>query len=200
MKKIIITTLIAIILLGSGLTYYILTNKKEDDNKITDAQKFKIDYPGVTDNNVFVYKNAEEIIKVLENGTGIVYLGYPECSWCQEYVIHLNDLAINLSVDKIYYFNVYEDRKNNTDVYKKLVELIGDQLLYDNEGNHRIYVPDVSIVKDGEIIGHDNETSKDTKGFSNAKEYWSEKRIEDFKKKMQKEILKIADTVCTSCN
>ena len=56
------------------------------NNYTSDNEKFANEYTEVGKNNVFVYRNANEIIKILEGGTGIVYFGFPECPWCQAYV------------------------------------------------------------------------------------------------------------------
>ena len=48
---------------------------------------------------------------------------------------------------------------------------------YDDEGQPRIYVPDVTVVKEGKILGRDFETSKDTGGFDNPTDYWTDKKV-----------------------
>ena len=101
--------------------------------KETDAKKFAKEYTSVDEYNYFVYRDSKEIIKILENGTGVVYLGFPECPWCQAYVPMLNEVADIEGLEKIYYFNVLEDRKNNTDDYKKIVEILNEYLQLNTE-------------------------------------------------------------------
>ena len=83
----------------------------------TDSKKFKEEYPQVSEFNMFTYKSADDIIKILEHGTAIVYLGFPECPWCQAYVPMLNEVADSEGLEKIYYYNILNDRKDNTDNY-----------------------------------------------------------------------------------
>ena len=97
---------------------------------MSDAERFAKEYD-FTVNNVFVYRNLDEINKILENGTGVLYLGFPECPWCRGYIPYLNEVAMNEHLDKIYYFNILNDRKNNTSGYKKTVELLNDYLKYE---------------------------------------------------------------------
>ena len=54
-------------------------------DKMSDAERFAKKY-NFTVNNVFVYRSLDEINKILENGTGVVYLGFPECPWCKGYI------------------------------------------------------------------------------------------------------------------
>ena len=189
----VILGLVIIVLLIYLITYLV---KKP----VSDSVKFSEEYTELTEDNVFVYKDSEEIIKILEHGTGVVLLGFPECPWCQRYVVYLNEVAKDIGIEKIYYYNILEDRKNNTDTYKKIVSLIGDYLQYDEEGNKKIYVPAVIGVNKGKIVGFDDETSYDTKGFETPQEYWNEESINNLKNKLNDIITKSNDNICTSCN
>jgi len=154
----------------------------------------------MTEYNYYVYKDIDEIIEILENGTGAVYLGFPECPWCKAYVPMLNEVADIEGLEKIYYYNILEDRKNNTKEYQKIVSILDEYLQYDEEGNKRIFVPAVIFVSKGEIIGFDDETSYDTKGFKNPEDYWTEEEQKDLKTKLSSYISQIVDNSCTDCN
>ena len=190
----IIFGIIAVLILIISLSFLF----KKD--KMSDAERFAKEYD-FTVNNVFVYRNLDEINKILENGTGVVYLGFPECPWCKGYVPYLNEVAINEHLDKIYYFNILNDRKNNTSGYKKTVELLNDYLKYDNEGNKRIYVPAVIAVNNGKIVGFDDESSLDTKGYETPEEYWKNEDLDGLKKRLSDMIKASFPSYCTSgCN
>lgn len=187
--------LIIIVLLGIGL--YMILNKKE-----ADSVKFSKEYTSVSKDNVFTYRDINEIIKIMEKGTGVVYLGFPECPWCNAYVKYLNDVAKEVGIDKIYYYNILVDRLNNTVEYQKIVELLDGNLQNDPEGNPRIYVPNVSFHIDGKIIGNDYETSKDTHDLTNPDEYWTEEEVKDLKNTLTNYMTKVyvALNACTDCN
>lgn len=172
----------------------------------TDSEKFAREYGWVDEfgnkiDNVFVYRTPEEIIKILKNGTGIVYLGFPECPWCGQYVVYLNEVAKKNNVKKINYLNILEDRKNNTDAYKEITSILSDYLQYDDDGNKRIYVPAVIAVKDGKIVGFDDETSYDTKGYENPQDYWENEDLAGLKDKLSCMMKDCEKSICTSdCN
>ena len=190
----IIFGIIAVLILIISLSFLF----KKD--KMSDAERFAKEY-NFTVNNVFVYRNLDEINKILENGTGVVYLGFPECPWCRGYIPYLNEVAINEHLDKIYYFNILNDRKNNTSGYKKTVQLLNDYLKYDNEGNKRIYVPAVIAVNNGKIVGFDDESSLDTKGYETPEEYWKNEDLDGLKKRLSDMIKASFPSYCTSgCN
>lgn len=175
------------------ISVYFIFIKKENDNI-----KFSKEYNSVTKENIFVYKTKEEILNILEHGTGIVYFGYPECPWCMAYVPLLNEIAMNEGIEKIYYYNIKEDRKNNTEFYQKVVNILNDYLDYDQEGKKRVFVPNVTFVKNGEIIFNDNETSLISGG--SPSEYWTDEKKNLFNEKLRSNINILLDDVCTSCN
>lgn len=200
-----------------GLGYKVIVCEKDEDKKVTiggfglknscevevkktDAEKFSGEYTNVDNTNLFVYRTSSEIINILKNGTGIVYLGFPGCPWCQAYVPYLNEVAKTNGLEKIYYFNILEDRKNNTDDYKEMVSLLKDYLSNDSEGNKRIYAPSIIAVKAGEIVGFDDETGYDTKGEKDPKDYWTDKRVKKLKEKLNKMAKEVASNTCSDCN
>jgi len=186
-----------ILLIATLIICLVLSGCKKEP---TDSEKFKEEYSQVGEYNVFVYRTSDEIIKILEHGTGVVYLGFPECPWCQAYVPYLNEVADIEGLEKIYYYNIYNDRKDNTEFYQKVVNLTKDYLKYDEEGNKRIFVPAIIAVKEGEIIGFDDETSLDTLGFKDPKDYWIEERVTNLKSRLTQMISQIVDNKCTDCN
>lgn len=194
-KKIKYIVLGVLLLLIASLVVYFVFIKKDNN---TDNIKFSKEYTSVSKDNVFVYRSKDEIINILEHGTGIVYLGYPECPWCMAYVPLLNEIAKNEGIEKIYYYNIREDRKNNTEFYQKVVSILNDYLNYDEEGKKRIFVPNVTFVKEGKIIFNDNETSLISEGTPS--EYWTEEKKTLFNEKFRKNINELLDDVCTSCN
>ena len=199
MKKKIIIVIGVVLVIALGVLGYLYLNKEKNTN--IDGKKFAKEYTSVTKDNVFVYRSAEEIINILEHGTGVVYLGFPECPWCTAYVPYLNEVAKANDVDKVYYYNILNDRKDNTDNYKKMVDILKDYLKFDEEGNKRIYAPSVIAVKDGEILDFDDETAWDTKGYKTPEEYWKNEDLEGLKKKLAKMFEETKTNICTSdCN
>lgn len=197
MKKKILIISIFVLLIGT-LICLLIFNANQNE---TDGEKFAKEYGSVSVDNVFVYKDIDEIIKILENGTGIVYLGFPECPWCKTYVKYLNEVAKENEIDTIYYYNIREERQNNTDKYQKIVSLISKYLQYDNEGNKRIYVPAVIAIKKGEIINFDDETAWDTKNYETPEEYWKNEDLNSLKIKLKEMFIQTKSNVCTSgCN
>ncbi len=151
MKKILCLILGILLLSGCSVTSI---------NESNDAKRFSEEYSAidVSEDNPMIYKTDKEIIDILKSGTGIIYFGFPDCPWCREAVPVLLEIAKEMDIDEIYYFNPKEIREENTDTYQEIVKLLGDNLQNDESGNKRLYVPDVYFVSGGKILGHNFKT------------------------------------------
>lgn len=196
-KKVIIIVITAILLIALAVSLFLILNKEED---ISDAAKFAEEYTNVEEDNVFLYRNADEIIRILENGTGVVYLGFPECKWCQKYVTYLNEAAKENDITRIYYFDILDARSKNTSEYQQIVSLLKEYLEYDEEGNKRVFVPAVIVVDKGEIVGFDDETSLDTHDLDDPEEYWTEEEVNDLMSRLATMFDYVNDGTCNECN
>jgi len=159
--------------------------KDNINNHLADSIKFKQEYEklnnqdnsygssyleiNISKNNLIHYSSYSEVFELLENGSGVIYFGFPECPWCRNLVPVLLDASIEAGIDNIYYLNNKEDRdikkldddgniiveKEGTDNYFKLVEKL-ESVLESYEGVDedvkRLYYPTVIFVKDGKIV------------------------------------------------
>jgi len=179
---------------------FIQCNGKDARKELSDSERFALEYPLVGSGNIFVYRDASETADILANGRGIVFMGFKECPWCQLYAVFLHDVARELEVEKIYYFDIKEDRQSNSENYRRILDILSCQLQYDDEGRPRVYVPDLSIVSRGRIIVHDYETSKETFGYSTPQEYWNDERVNALKERLRAGIKVLNQIINRSCN
>lgn len=188
MKKILYTLLILVgllIITGCGKATDAIKFKQEyEELNGKTIENTKYEYPSVSidKNNVVKYSDASLVLDILNDGTGVIYFGYPTCPWCRNAVPVLLEAANEVGIDKIYYINMKEERdeikvkedgtlevvKEGSEGYKKLLKrldpILDDYTLEDIKGNKisadekRIYVPLVVFVRDGEIVGYHADT------------------------------------------
>ena len=198
-KKIILISSIVFILLITLLVLFLVfkknkINKNIDEEKIKFAEEYK-----TTKDNVFTYCTINEINKILKTDTGLIFLGFPKCPWCRGYVPIINEVAKKEGLEKIYYFNIYEDRKNNTEEYQEMVKLLKRFLRNDDEGNERIYVPSLIAVKNGKILEFDDTRYWDNKKYDSAEEFWQSADLKPMKEKITKMINEVNEkSACTA--
>ncbi len=177
------------------LSYLKIINNENNENN--DAIKFKNEYEllngekssnkeykkiTIDKQNPVKYSNYDEIIDVIKNGTGVIYLGYPECPWCRTAIPVLLEALKNNDIYTLYYLNIKDERdsyviqdgqltyeldENNKEIkgtegYFKLLKALDKYLtdymiVYENEtyetGEKRLYAPSVIFVKDGKVLG-----------------------------------------------
>ena len=180
-KKYVIAMLIIIVL--ALIALFVIGIFQTGSN---DAKKFKEEYESlngeknrngkeyvhvdIKDNNKIYYATYQEIMDLLDHGTGVIYFGFPECPWCRNMIPVLLDVAEETSIEKIYYFNALSMRdtrilkdgvivteKEGTEEYYKLLDalssVLGPYAGLNDDSILRLYFPTVVFVKDGTIVG-----------------------------------------------
>lgn len=176
-----ITILIAILM----IIIIILSSITIVNNKISkDERRFRIDYEKyngkknlakekyvkikIPENNKIKYISEKETIKLLKNGTGIIYFGFPQSNWSRNMIETLIDVVKEKDFS-LYYLNAYgirdEKYKSNNDIitvkkgtkgYYKILDLLGDNVEdykeLEGESLKRLYFPTVVFVKKGKIV------------------------------------------------
>lgn len=180
-KKYVVTMLVVII---SALVALIVIGIFHSSSN--DAKKFKKEYESlngqknangkeyisvdIKDDSKIYYATYQEIMDLLNHGTGVIYFGFPECPWCRNMIPVLLDAADETSIEKIYYFNALSMRdtkslkdgvivteKEGTEEYYQLLNALSS-ILGPYEGLNddtilRLYFPTVVFVKNGTIVG-----------------------------------------------
>lgn len=186
-KDIVKVALLVILAVVSSFLIYKNVGKDEITSNITDDEKkFKEEYEALNDekdsrgrdyvkvsideDNGMIYASYDEIHKILTEGSGVIYFGYPECPWCRNAVPMLLQAASNKGLDNIYYFNAKDIRdtkslgedgdvvieKEGTKEYYELLDILGDNLGeyegLNDDSIKRLYFPTVVFVRDGKVV------------------------------------------------
>lgn len=150
MKKL-VAIILTFLLILTGCSEVKVT--KVNDEVKTDSIRFSEEYKKVSNNNVYKYTTYLNVMKTIKKETGIVYLGFPSCSLCQEITPILNDVAKEKKLKNILYYNFKDIRANNTKEYQDLVEILDEYVKSDEEGVKRIIAPTILFINNGKIVG-----------------------------------------------
>jgi len=234
-KKYLVILVSIIVVLAAAFGVYAFMHKGEKTCKAeeTDAIKFKREYEefngkkyenteisyfdvNLSSNNLFKYIKAEDAVKFLNEGTGVIYFGFPQCPWCRTLVPYLEEVGKSVGVKNIYYLNILELRdtyevegkkanitKEGTKEYYELLKALDkylEEYYLTNEdgkkidtGVKRLYAPTTVVVKDGKIVDFLEGTVDSQKKFvALTKEETSE-----LKKRLSNMFIKISNTACT---
>lgn len=106
-------------------------------------------------NNGVEYSNLDEIISIFKDKKdAVIYFGYPTCSYCRSAVQVLFDVVAETKLDKIYYLDTEELGIS----YEKLIDVVGNSIELDENGNKELDVPLVLFVTNGSISSYNKGT------------------------------------------
>ena len=128
------------------------------DVDLPDNLKFAQTFSLVDEDNVFEYINASEALMVAGGTKGIVLFG-TDNEWVNYYANIVNRVAKEVGIDKIYYYDFLNNRKDNNATYETIVERLKDYVTYNDYGTPEIYAPSLLVVSGDEILLFDTETS-----------------------------------------
>lgn len=187
MKKLVVCFSI-IILLVTGCTV-----KKEEE--VTDAEKFAVEY-SVSEENPFKYRKIDEVLETLKSGTGIIFFANSDCEFCVEAAKILVEALNYKNVDQVYYYNPQKIRDDDTEEYQELKEILDDFLETNKEEEKYLFLPDIYFVRDGKIIGHNNDLATMN---GSVDEVLTTKRRKDIKDKYLELIGEYNVKECSGC-
>ncbi len=128
-------------------------------NKESDAIRFSKEFNMVENDNIYKYATSNDVLNIIQGRTGIVLMGFPENKWTNYIAKYLNDVAKELEITEIYYYNFLRDRENNNGTYETIINRISDFVPTNDLGVQNIDAPTILIVKNGHIILYNDETA-----------------------------------------
>ncbi len=235
-KKVIIVILSALLMVAIICRFYLDYKNKDNtlnnEIKVTDSsKKFKEEYESINgsknsndipylkvtipDASTVTYKSGKDIVKVLQEGSGIIYFGFNTCPWCRSIVESLVNIANKRNVE-LYYVDVKDIRSSFKVENKKLVKItdgseeyykilekldsyLTDYIIVDNNKEYdtkekRLYAPTVVAIKDGEIVDFHEGT---VLSQENPQDGLSDEEKKEFENIYQKMIDRVLNDNCS---
>lgn len=162
--------IVIFILLIIGFIYF--GTRDYSVEKVPDNTKFNQEHSLVSEDNVFKYVNANEAYNYIRQKNVLMLFGKKNNSWVAHYANILNDVAKSLNIEKIYYYDIEEDRKDKNATYQAIVEYLANHVTYLDDGTANLYTPVFVVKIDGVISYYDDETSL-IKGNITPEGYWN---------------------------
>lgn len=160
----------------------------ENDLTITQNLKMHEQYAGLPEDNRFIEETGSQIVNRFENGSGVIFLGFKECPWCQKAAPLINEAA-EAEDTVVYYLDIQQERDASPLIYQELIGILSPHLKKDEDGAPVVSTPDISIVKDGEMVWR-YELEAMTEDERTPETYWTierqERAVADFREEMRK--------------
>ena len=180
-KKVIRNIICAVLMcLMIGAFIYLGSKNYNQNNIPKNKETLATYYKSLDNNNVFkIYKNTEAA-KFMDSGTGIILFCIKSSEWCDYYAAIVNEVAKELNIKEIYFFDILSDRDTNSYYYSKIITKTKDYLTKDDTGKVSLITPDIYVLNNGVILGHNNESSA-VPAISTPKTYWNEESLNALK-------------------
>lgn len=203
---------------GSSTDALLFKNEYESLNNVVREKDGKtIRELSISQNNPVDILTEEETVRLLKEGTGLVYFGFADCPWCRSLLPVLLKTLDNMSVSRLYYLNIGSirdtlvlDDKNKVEVkeegtqgYYQILDALDSVLepfyLTTADGKKvdtkkkRLFAPTIVGVKNGEIVGiHVGTLESQESGYDEL----STEQEEELSKSLQELTNKVYDLNC----
>lgn len=185
MKKstILIIFLIILLAISFGIILKLNNQLNEQKNKTivessgkSDAQKFKEEYEkinygktsdnetynelNINENNPMVYISLEELVDIINTeNEAYIYISSSFCPYCRATVETLLNVAKDLNIDKIYYYD--DTKQSQSDQYDNMLEKLEEKGVnfINKDGKRKWGVPLILKAKNGQVISETRGTS-----------------------------------------
>ena len=155
-------------------------------NEVSDSEKFVSEHKEVVGDNIFTYINGSDAYTYIGGSDVLILFGIRNSDWVGYYANILNEVAKEIGIEQIYYYDITDDRKDANATYESIVYFLKDYITYLDDGKMNLYGPTLLIKKDGIITYFDDETAL-IKGSISAEDYWNNYQIN-----LKKNTLKVA--------
>ncbi len=175
-RKNLIIHIVVFILVIIGFVYLGTLNFNEN---LEQNEIFISEFDRVPLENIYEYNNAREVLAALDD-TAVILLGSKLNPWTEDSAILLNEVALENGIDKILYYDFFEDRNINNGNYELLVEKLSDYLYTLDNDTQDLLAPTIIFVKNGDIIYYNDETGY-VRGNIEPEKYWTESKKLEYK-------------------
>ncbi len=174
MKKNILKKTICFILFIIMGYLFIYFGTKNYTKEVADNIRFSQEFSDVSENNLYKYINADQILDLINNQEdAIILMGFSSNTWSHKYASILNDVALLRKINKLYYYDFKKDRGLNVKTYNNIVKYLDDYLYINDTSEKDLSAPTIVIIKNGKILYFNNDI-KTIKGNITADEYFDD--------------------------
>lgn len=151
--------------------------------KYADNSKEKImtisDYYSQITNDKYEVIRGTKLISLLDTGKHIIFIGSSTSQYANKYIEELETVLKQTNIDKIYYYDINNDKSQKNSNYYKIRELLSGSLITTDGSHNNLLAPSLYIVEDGEVKYYNIETVA-MKNTDTIEKYWTPEKETEF--------------------
>lgn len=176
-KNIIRKTIYGILFLAMIVAFVYLSEKyadNKDDHVITIN-----DYYQNINNSKYEIIRGSKLISLLQEGKSIIFIGSSTLEAAIKYIEELDPIIRKTGVDKIYYYDINNDKAQKNSNYYEIRELLKGSLITTDGSENNLLAPSLYIVDNGKVKYYNIETVA-IKNTDKIEDYWTQEKESAF--------------------
>lgn len=186
-KDIIRKGIYAIIFIAMLAAFVYLGNKYADNSEVK-VPTINDYYKDIKKEN-FEVISGTKFIKLFDKGKHIVVIGSSQSEYSQKYIEEINKIVEELKPNKVYYYDIINDKAQGNSNYYRLVEKLDGYLITTDTSVNNLLSPSFYIIENRKVKYYNIETSA-MKNTDTVKDYWNEEKEIKFKEEITNAINK----------
>ncbi len=166
--------IIYIILFLAMACAFVYLSEKYASN--SERKIYKInDYYSENKNEYYEVISGTKMISLLRNGKNIIFIGSSSSIYSQKYIEEIDEVFNKLKIDKVYYYDLNNDKYQKNSNYYEIKELLKGYLVTTDDSDTNLLAPSLYIIDNGKVLYYNIETSA-MKNNETIENYWSEEQ------------------------
>lgn len=147
------------------------------------------DYYSDIDSDRFEVIRGQKFISLIKTGKNIIFIGSGTSEYSKKYIEMLNEVLEENKIEKIYYYDINNDKSQKNSNYYTIRELLNGSLSTTDGSTNNLLAPSFYIIENGEVKYYNIDTVV-MKNTDTVDSYWTEEKISDFKQELASAIQK----------
>lgn len=169
-KALIRKIIYAILFTGMIFCFIYIGNKYTTDekNKTVEISDY---YKGIDDKYYEVIR-GKKLISLLKKGNHLIIIGNQKSEYSKKYIEEITMVIKELDVDKVYYYDLINDKAQANSNYYEIIDLLEGHLTTTDSSDKNLLAPSFYIVDNGKVKYYNIETVA-MKNTDTIESYWN---------------------------
>lgn len=186
--KQILRKIIYAILFAAMILCFICLGEKYANNSKDEVITISDYYSNIKDDKYEIVR-GKKLISLLKKGKHLIMIGNKESQYSQKYLEELNTIIEELEIDKVYYYDIINDKSQANSNYYEIIELLEGNLTTTDSSEKNLLAPSFYIVDNGEVKYYNIETVA-MKNTDSIESYWNVQTEFNFRQEVSSAINK----------
>lgn len=141
------------------------------------------------DNDRYDVIRGKKLLSYLKEGKYLIFIGSGTSSYSVKYMEELNKVVLGLDIDKVYYYDLNNDKGQRNSNYYAIRDLLSGSLTTTDDNNSNLLAPSFYIVDDGEVLYYNTWTVA-MKNTDTVEDFWTSSKEAQFYQEISEAISK----------